>query len=46
MEFVLFMVLVAEFVIFGSANFEKFMRPASIFSSINNYISICIISLL
>lgn len=44
-EFVLFMVLVAEFVIFGSVNFEKFMRLPSIFSSINNYISICIISL-
>lgn len=45
-EFVLFMVLVAEFVIFGAVNFEKFMRLPSIFSSINNYISICIISLL
>ena len=45
-EFVLFMVLVAEFVIFGIADFQKFMRLPSIFSSINNYISICIISLL
>ena len=44
-EFILFMVLVAEFVIFGAVNFEKFMRLPSIFSSINNYISICIISL-
>lgn len=44
-EFILFLVLVAEFVIFGAANFEKFMRISSIFSSINNYISICIISL-
>ena len=44
-EFILFMVLVAEFVIFGAANFQKFMRVTSIFSSINNYISICIISL-
>ena len=44
-EFILFMVLIAEFVIFGAANFQKFMRVTSIFSSINNYISICIISL-
>ncbi len=44
-EFVLLMILVAEFVIFGAVNFEKFMRINSIFSSINNYISICIISL-
>ena len=44
-EFVLFMVLIAEFVIFGAVNFQKFMRITSIFSSINNYISICIISL-
>lgn len=44
-EFVLFLILLAEFVIFGAANFEKFMRINSIFSSINNYISICIISL-
>ena len=44
-EFILFMVLIAEFVIFGAANFQKFMRITSIFSSINNYISICIISL-
>ena len=44
-EFVLFLILVAEFVIFGSVNFSKFMRIGSIFSSINNYISICIISL-
>ncbi|HOV62421.1 MAG TPA: ABC transporter permease [Spirochaetia bacterium] len=44
-EFILFMILVAEFVIFGFANFKKFMRISSILSSINNYISICIISL-
>lgn len=44
-ETVLFLVLIAEFVIFGIADFEKFMRISSIFSSINNYISICIISL-
>lgn len=44
-EFVLFLILFLEFVIFGSANFEKFMRISSIFSSINNYIGICIISL-
>ncbi|MEX1377236.1 MAG: ABC transporter permease [Eubacteriales bacterium] len=44
-EFVLVMFLVAEFVIFGAADFQKFMRLPSIFSSINNYISICIISL-
>lgn len=44
-EFVLILILVAEFIIFGSVNFTKFMRIGSIFSSINNYISICIISL-
>lgn len=44
-EFILFMILVAEFVIFGAVDFKKFMRLPSIFSSINNYISICIISL-
>jgi len=44
-EFVLFLILVAEFIIFGGVNFEKFMRIESIFSSINNYISIGIISL-
>jgi len=44
-EFVLVMIIAAEFIIFGAADFEKFMRPVSIFSSINNYISICIISL-
>lgn len=44
-EFVLLLILMAEFAIFGAANFEKFFRLTSIFSSINNYISICIISL-
>lgn len=44
-EFVLLLILVAEFVIFGGANFTKFMRVTSILSSLNNYISICIISL-
>ena len=44
-EFVLLLILAAEFVIFGAANFEKFMRIGSIFSSITNFISICIISL-
>lgn len=44
-EFVLFMVLVLEFAVFGGVNFAKFMRLPSILSSITNYISICIISL-
>ena len=44
-EFVLLLILLAEFVIFGAANFEKFFRITSIFSSITNFISICIISL-
>ena len=44
-EFILFLILIAEFAIFGGANFTKFMRINSIFSSINNYIGICIIAL-
>ena len=43
-EFALLMILVAEFVIFGAVN-PKFLNLASLFSSVNNYISICIISL-
>ncbi|HPS48806.1 MAG TPA: ABC transporter permease [Flexilinea sp.] len=43
-EFTLLVILILEFVIFGSIN-PKFFRIASIFSNINNYISICIISL-
>ena len=44
-EFVLLLLLVAEFVIFGAANPAKFLRINSILSSITNYISICIIAL-
>ncbi len=44
-EFILLLILVAEFVIFGAANPAKFLRAASILSSIMNYISICIIAL-
>ncbi len=36
--------LIFEFVIFGAAN-PKFLRPASIMTSIVNYISVCIIAL-
>lgn len=43
-EFVLLLILVLEFAVFGLIN-PKFFRLASIFSNINNYISICIISL-
>lgn len=43
-EFILLMLLLAEFVIFTAAN-PKFLRPASILSSVTNYISICIIAL-
>lgn len=44
-EFILFIILVLEFIIFSGVNYSKFMRIPSILSSINNYISICIISL-
>ena len=43
-EFALLMILVAEFVVFGAVN-PKFLQLNSLFSSVNNYISICIISL-
>jgi len=43
-EFALLMILVLEFVVFGAVN-PKFLNINSIFSSVNNYISICIISL-
>ena len=43
-EMVLIGILIAEFVIFGAAN-AKFLRPAMIFNSMNDFISICIISL-
>ena len=43
-EFALLAILIAEFVIFGAVN-PKFLNLNSIFSSVNNYISICIISL-
>ena len=43
-EFILLLILILEFVVFGSIN-DKFLQPARIFSNITNYISICIISL-
>ena len=43
-EMVLLCILVAEFIIFGSAN-PKFLRPALLFNSMNDFMSICIISL-
>lgn len=43
-EMVLICILVVEFVIFGAAN-DKFLRPAMLFNSMNDFMSICIISL-
>lgn len=43
-ESFLVLFLILEFVIFGAAN-PKFLRPASIMTSIVNYISVCIIAL-
>ena len=43
-EVVLLLIIIAEFVIFTSAN-PKFLNPVSILSSITNYIGICIIAL-
>lgn len=43
-ELVLLCILVAEFVVFGIAN-SKFLRPALLFNSMNDFMSICIISL-
>jgi len=43
-EFALLAILILEFIIFGSIN-PKFLNLGSLFSSVNNYISICIISL-
>jgi len=43
-EFILFLILIAEFVIFGATN-AKFLRPTAIMNAITNYISICIIAL-
>ncbi len=43
-EMVLLCIMVLEFVIFGIAN-NKFLRPALIFNSMNDFMSICIISL-
>lgn len=43
-EMVLICILIAEFVVFGAAN-AKFLRPAMLFNSMNDFISICIISL-
>ncbi|MCD7735385.1 MAG: ABC transporter permease [Lachnospiraceae bacterium] len=41
---VLVVILILECVIFGSAN-PKFLRPALLFNSMNDFMSICIISL-
>lgn len=43
-ELVLICILAAEFVIFGAAN-TKFLRPALLFNSMNDFMSICIIAL-
>jgi len=43
-EFALLAILILEFVVFGAVN-PKFLNLSSLFSSVNNYISICIISL-
>ena len=43
-EMVLICILIAEFVVFGAAN-AKFLRPAMLFNSMNDFIYICIISL-
>ncbi len=43
-EMVLILILAAEFVVFGSKN-AKFLRPALLFNSMNDFMSICIISL-
>lgn len=43
-ELVMFLILVLEFVIFASKN-SKFLMPRVLFGSINDIISICIISL-
>lgn len=43
-EMVLILILAAEFVVFGAAN-PKFLRPALLFNSMNDFMSICIISL-
>ena len=44
-ESFLVLFLILEFVVFGAANPAKFLRPASIMTSVVNYISVCIISL-
>jgi AI-2 transport system permease protein len=43
-EVVLLCIMAAEFVIFGAAN-PKFLKPALLFNSMNDFMSICIISL-
>ena len=43
-EMVLICIMVAEFIIFGAAN-AKFLRPALLLNSMNDFMSICIISL-
>lgn len=43
-EFVLICILLAEFAVFGAKN-PKFLRPQLLFNSMNDFMSICIISL-
>ncbi len=43
-EFVLILILAAEVLVFGAKN-PKFLRPALFFNSMNDFMSICIISL-
>ena len=43
-EMILILLLIIEFVVFGAAN-PKFLRPAMLFNSMNDFMSICIISL-
>ncbi len=43
-EMVLLCILILEFIIFATAN-SKFLMPRVLFGSINDMISICIISL-
>ena len=42
-EMILILLLIIEFVVFGAAN-PKFLRPAMLFNSMNDFMSICIIS--
>ena len=44
-EFILLLLFILEFMIFGVANSGKFFRASSILASVTNYISVCIIAL-